>query len=178
MVIKNYLKAKRAIQDTTICMQLLKQESITHYQLSLNVDDIANDQIVCIESMKLSLLAKSCLCPGLVVMITNLIKSSLDPPKKLESFESKNWNWLNDYWSGKKYEIYRIEIPSSYCDQQFCSIANDVYKEEGLLLFALEIVVNAKQSGDILLNPGNFKLPKPKSSSNKYTYYGYIMAAD
>ena len=33
--------------------------------------------------MKLSLLAKSCLCPGLVALITNLIKSS-DPPKKLQ----------------------------------------------------------------------------------------------
>ena len=31
--------------------------------------------------MKLSLLAKS--CPGLVALITNLIKSS-DPPKKLQ----------------------------------------------------------------------------------------------
>ena len=133
---------------------------------------------MCIEQLKLSLLAKSCLCPGLVVLITNLIKSSHDPPKKLESYDSSNWRWLYDYWSGKKYEIYRIEIPPSFADQQFCTIANDVYKEEGLLLFALEIVVNDKQSGDILLNPGQYKLPKPHSSSNKYTYYGYIMAAD
>jgi hypothetical protein len=93
-------------------MQLLKPESITHYELSLNKEDLKNDQIVCIESMKLSLLAKSCLCPGLVVLITNLIKSSKDPPKEfLEQKKNKNWKWLHYYWQGIKYEIYRIELP-------------------------------------------------------------------
>lgn len=51
-----------------------------------------------------------------------------------------------------------------------------MYKEEGLLLFALEIVLNDRISGDILLNPGAYKLPKPHSSSNRYTYFGYIIA--
>jgi len=177
MVIKNYLSQRNA--NTHLCMQLLKPESITHYKLSLNEEERKNenDQIVCIESMKLSLLAKSCLCPGLVALVTNLIKSSLDPPKKLQNNkDSKNWRWLYDYWNGKKYEIYKIEIPSSFCEQSFCTIANDVYKEEGLLLFALEICVNGKRSGDILLNPGPYKLPKPHSSNTQYNYFGYLIA--
>jgi len=80
MVIKSYLNSKmeekNAAISTQVCMQLLKPESIAHYELSLNKEDIKNDQIVCIESLKLSLLAKSCLCPGLVTLITNLIRSS------------------------------------------------------------------------------------------------------
>ena len=64
-------------------MQLLKPESITHYELSFSKEEIKKDQIICIESMKLSLLAKSCLCPGLVALITNLIKSSAEPPERL-----------------------------------------------------------------------------------------------
>ena len=83
-----------------------------------------------------------------------------------------------DYYSGKEYEIYRIKIPLSYADKEFCEIVNDVYQEEGLLLFALEVVVNGKDSGEILLNPGNYKLPKPFSSKIKYRYYGYIIASD
>lgn len=76
--------------------------------------------------MKLSLLAKSCLCPGLVALITNLIKSSKEPPEELEemvmdktgsSKKQDNWRWLHDYWSGKKYEIYRIEIPITFANQ-------------------------------------------------------------
>lgn len=66
------------------------------------------------------------------------------------------------------FEIYRTAIPKSYADKSFCDIANDVYKDHGLLLFALEVVVNERESGDILLNPGNYKLPKPFSRSNKY----------
>lgn len=110
--------------------------------------------------MKLSLLAKSCLCPGLVVLICNLIKSSVDCPKEIENrCTDPNWSWLFEYCCGKGNEIYRVEIPASYCGQQFCNISNDVYKEKGFLLIALEIVVNDQLTGDILLNPGSYKLP-------------------
>jgi hypothetical protein len=160
-------------------MQLLKPESITHYQLSLNMEEKKNDQIVCIEQIKLSLLAKSCLCPGLVALITNLIKSSINTTRDIESKKSKkNWQWLHDYWLGKRYEIYRVGIPASYADQSFYYIANEVFKEKGYVLFALEIALNDKPSGDILINPGDFKLPRPQSQSIRYTYYGYIIAPD
>lgn len=55
--------------------------------------------------MKLSLLAKSCLCPGLVALVTNLIKSSADPPPR-KQMTARDWDWLFNYWQGKKYEIY------------------------------------------------------------------------
>ena len=135
--------------------------------------------------MKLSLLAKSCLCPGLVALITNLIKSSKEPPEELEERVSgrgqENWRWLFDYWSGKKYEIYRIEIPRSFASQPFNSIAKQVYKQTGFILFALEIVVGENVNGDILLNPGSQRLPKPSNRNGlhiKYTYFGYIIAPD
>lgn len=63
-------------------------------------------------------------------------------------------------------------------EKRFCEISNNIYKESGLLLFALEIVVNGKENGEILLNPGNYKLPKPFSAKNKYEYVGYILASD
>jgi hypothetical protein len=189
MFIKKYLvKYQNNEHQTMLCMQLLRYVGITHYEISCT-EETKDDQIVCIESLKLCLLAKSCLCPGLVVLITNLIKSSLNS-KKIDDFleekkEDTNYKWLHEYWEGKKFEIYRIQIPSSYADRSFCEIANEIYKYDSLLLFALEIVVNkrdstAKQktSGDILLNPGKYKLPKPFSKNNKYTYYGYIIADD
>lgn len=158
-------------------MQLLAPESITHYELSLS-SDIKNDQIVCIESLKLALLAKSCLCPGLVVLITNLIKSSGEVNDDVEERkEEPAFGWLYNYWKGKQFEIYRVSIPKSFAGHMFCDIVSNVYKDRGLLLFALEIVVNGK-SGDILLNPGNYKLPKPFSWHNEYQYFGYIIAPD
>ena len=52
--------------------------------------------MVCVDELKLSLLAKSCLCPGLVAMISNLITSSGEPKADLES------KWLEEYWKGNK----------------------------------------------------------------------------
>lgn len=160
-------------------MQLLRPDSITHYELSLSPEEIQTDQIVCIESMKLSLLAKSCICPGLIVLINNLIKSSEDPDEKVEQQkDDPNYQWLWEYWNGKQFEIYQIVIPLSCADKRFCEIANNIYKEHGLLLFALEIVVNGEENGEILLNPGNYKLPRPFSKKNEYKYVGYILASD
>ena len=36
----------------------------------------------------------------------------------------------------------------------------------------------SKKSGDILLNPGDYRLPRPRNANNKYAYYGYIVAED
>ena len=38
--------------------------------------------------------------------------------------------------------------------------------------------MNGKQSGEILLNPGDYKLPKPLSKKYRYQYFGYIIADD
>ena len=78
---------------------------------------------------------------------------------------------------GKQYEIYRVKIPNSYAGRNFCDIVSNVYKDHGSLLFALEISVNSLK-GDILLNPGDYKLPKPYSPNNRYEYFGYIIADD
>lgn len=65
-----------------------------HYYLSLT-KSTKNDQVICIEELKMSLLAKSCLCPGLITVISNLITSSEEPNKKEIEYE-----WLEDYWHG------------------------------------------------------------------------------
>ena len=128
--------------------------------------------------MKLSLLAKSCLCPGLVVLVANLIKSSADPPDSLLRRSGKDWEWLKEYWNGKKYEIYKVPLSPAYANKQFCMIASDVYKDLGLLLFGLEISVMNEQHGTILLNPGRYKLPKPVNKNVWYNYWGYVIASD
>lgn len=73
MVIKKYLKTHEN-SHCKVRLQLLKPESIMHYELSLN-KETKDDQIVCIENLKLSLLAKSCSTPGLISLVSNLIKS-------------------------------------------------------------------------------------------------------
>ena len=72
-----------------------------------------------------------------------MFQFNTDPPDKLVSRkDDPNWSWLHEYWEGKSNEIYRVEIPALFCGDQFSNIANDVYKEKGLLLIALEVVVD------------------------------------
>jgi hypothetical protein len=92
MVIKKYLK-QQGQNRTRFCMQLLRHEGKTHYYLSLN-KQTKQDQVICIEELKMSLLAKSCLCPGLITVISNLITSSGDPPH----INELPYQWLHQYW--------------------------------------------------------------------------------
>ena len=150
--------------------------SCMHYELSLN-KETKNDQIVCVESLKLSLLAKSCLTPGLVALITNLVKSSEDPPEEQRLPKGAEWEWLPEYWEGKSFEIYRVQIPKDCVKSKFCELSNFVFNRYGTVLFAIEIVENDKQHGPILLNPGSFELP-PNKDKTVYTYFGYVIAGD
>lgn len=79
-MIKKYLKSNN-VSNVKICMQLLRPEGKSHYYLSLNKQS-SSDQVICVEELKLSLLAKSCLCSGLIAFFTNLITSSGDVPRK------------------------------------------------------------------------------------------------
>ena len=124
-------------------------------------------KIVCVDELKLSLLSKSCLCPGLVALISNLISSSNDPD------ESKiNSEWLVDYWKGKAYEIYQISIDEHFQGKTFSWLAKKIYEKFKAILFALEIKINDKCS-KIIPNPGNFKIP---NALPRRSIFGYIFA--
>jgi len=80
-----------------------------HYEMSLN-KEINKHQVICIESLKLSLFAKSCVTPGLISLFSNLIKSESPPDPNIKGNypEGQKWEWLPEYWEGKRYEIYKI----------------------------------------------------------------------
>ena len=57
-----------------LCMQLIKPESKTHYYSAMNIK--SNDQLIIVEEIKMNLLAKSCFSPGIIAMISNMVKTS------------------------------------------------------------------------------------------------------
>ena len=78
------LAMKKYVNDETgdnlrLCMQLIKPESKQHYTSSnAPQNQITEDQIVIVEDVKMSLLAKSCYAPGIIALISNLIMSTGD----------------------------------------------------------------------------------------------------
>lgn len=146
-------------------MQLLRSEGKTHYILSLN-KQVKNDQVVCIEELKLSLLAKSCLCPGLIALITNLIKSSADVDEK-----NLNYSWLKEYSHGKGFEIYKTPLSQKFNGLTFSKASRLIYRNFNAILFAID-VVDDKENSAICINPGKLKLP------DRGKLVGYIIASD
>lgn len=122
--------------------------------------------MLCVEELKLNLLAKSCLCPGLVSFIANLIASSGEPPKRSESDNA----WLEDYWHGKGYEVYQVNIACEFHGEKFSYVAAKIYRNFRAILFALEL--GSGESTQIYNNPGDLVLPK----GAKIT--GYVISED
>lgn len=101
-----------------MCVQFLRPDSYTLYELSLAPEEINTDNVICTESLNLSLLSKSCVCFGLVVLVNNPTKSSEGPDSDLEEIKyDPNYQFLYEGWNhnlyltGRQYEIFKIEIP-------------------------------------------------------------------
>ena len=63
-----------------------------HYLKSVSKNKRRNDQIIVIEEIKMNLLAKSCFCPGIISMMSNLISSF---SQDIADFDEEAW--LKEY---------------------------------------------------------------------------------
>jgi hypothetical protein len=71
----------------------------------------------------MNLIAKSCFCPGLISLLSNLIKSFEDNQNSL--FVDQ---WLSEYKVGLEHEIYRVELNNNFAGFKFITMAGLVYE--------------------------------------------------
>ena len=172
LYIKKYF-IKKSLPDPAIYLQLIKPESKVHYfngidSLSLN-NNIIKDRLIIIEEIKMNLLSKSCLSPGIIPLIANLVRSS-------GSSEKTEYLWLNEYLEGLEQEIYRTELNEYFKDRTFAQIAKLIYKIFDAIVFALEIEINGKTV--IFLNPGGFYIQKFFEPRDDVKFYIYVICSD
>ena len=134
-----------------ICLQLNKQENCQHYFIALQdkyKKNMQPDILLVIESLKMNLLSKSCLTPGIISLISNLVISS--GYKKITSPNESDW--LKEYIEGQQYEIYKYNgLRGELLFYSFEGIAQELYMKYHAVLIALEI--NYKGGTLIKLNP-------------------------
>ena len=94
-----------------------------------------SDIAVCLNELKLGLLAQSCLCPGFSTLIANLFYTSDFPA--LTSFEGLN-AWKEDYIEGASNEIYTTHFSPSFEGKNFQETAHICYNKLKLILLAFE----------------------------------------
>jgi len=117
----------------------------------------------------MNLLSKSCIIPGIIPLITNLISSS-GSGKKTE------FAWMDEYLDGTGNEIYRAKLNEHFKNNTFCQLAKKIYEEYDAIAFALEIDIKGKTI--ISLNPGDFFIGKTNDEREDVKFYIYLICAD
>ena len=122
-----------------ICLQLNRPESTNYYYSTLQLKyhkRMLPDKLLVIEHIKMNLLSKSCLTPGIISLISNLVISS-----SAENAFSKNEpEWLKEYTEGQQYEIYRYNgIEGDLLFYSFQELTLEIYNKFHGILIALEI---------------------------------------
>ncbi|KAE9006992.1 hypothetical protein PR001_g17078 [Phytophthora rubi] len=99
------------------------------------INGVDADQLLCLDQIKISLLAKSCLCPGLVTLISNLFRSST-----LVNRETLT-SWEQEYAEGMALEVYATTLPSVFHGLTFsqaCELLYNISYGEVILLAVYE----------------------------------------
>ena len=133
-----------------ICLQLNKPDSISHFYNSFQPfykKIMKPDQLIVIESLKMNLLSKSCITPGIMALVTNLVMTAGDVD------EANQDDWMKEYSDGRGHEIYRIQLKEYYFKFTFMEVVENIYNEGQVIAFALEIEVGGISI--IKLNPSN-----------------------
>ncbi|KAG1706865.1 hypothetical protein DVH05_027716 [Phytophthora capsici] len=99
------------------------------------ISGVDADQLLCLDQIKISLLAKSCLCPGLVTLISNLFRSSSLVNHQILT------NWEQEYAEGMALEVYATTLPSVFHGLTFsqaCELLYNISYGEVILLAVYE----------------------------------------
>ena len=122
-----------------ICLQLNRPESTNYYYSTLQLKYhkcMLPDKLLVIEHIKMNLLSKSCLTPGIISLISNLVISSTAE----NNFSKNEPEWLKEYTEGQQYEIYKYNnIEGDLLFYSFHELAQEIYNKFHGILIALEI---------------------------------------
>ncbi|ETV97845.1 hypothetical protein H310_09183 [Aphanomyces invadans] len=146
----------------------LRNDNIRH-MLSAGVD---RDSIVCEETMKMGVMARSCACPGYATFLSNLSSClSLNRPKMNShnapfNLRSKAVHtgdlastpstaaqpWMDHYLAGASREFYVVSLSKEFADMTFRDVAKQIFARSkgAAVLIAVEVVVEDPTGQDAL----------------------------
>jgi hypothetical protein len=105
------------------------------------------DHIMPLDRIKYAALAQACICPGLIALLSNMIRTHGEPKTMGEP-------WLREYVGGMSHEVYRMPFSRDFIGQTFSDSARVVYRQLGLTLLAVETNSFGDSEPHLLLNPG------------------------
>ena len=191
--IRRFIRSKSS-NDPLFCLQLIRPENRRH--LAIEDPDADKELVVCLNEMKMGIIAKTCMYPGTSTLIFNLLISFADDDEEEEESSKKlkkegddsdsdsdedtesddgetDERWLLEYGKGCDWEIYTTEMASVFEGARFIELAQSLYSKLGVVLFALKIrELQGKNIVRVLLNPSDYVIP----SKDKCFVEGFVMA--
>lgn len=146
------VSVKNTTTEIPVIIQLLHSASKNQVE---NIDgwNEGHDIALCLNELKLGLLAQSCMCPGFSTLVANLFYTSDFP--KLKFFELNAWK--KHYIKGASNEIYCCTFSRTFEGKPFHRVARICYNKLGLVLLALE--VKDGNTCKFYINPSPHKYP-------------------
>ena len=176
-------------------LQLIRPENRQHLSSSSsttrNFGQEYKEVIVGISELKMGIMAKSVLNPGISALICNLISSfseldeedEEDEEDEDESGEIRDKvqqmtleNWISEYSMGCDWEIYSTKLSRIFTGNTFSSVAHSIYSKLGIVLMGLKLTQKDSKYTSarpkILLNPHDLVIP----SQDEYDILGFVIA--
>ncbi|CAE7501356.1 slo, partial [Symbiodinium microadriaticum] len=184
--IRRYITSTQSC-DPLFCLQLIRPENRRH--LSSEDPDSDKELVVCLNEMKMGVIAKTCVFPGTGTMIFNLLTSFADNDDEdddegdgngpgsdedcSDDAEGEGGGWMQEYQRGCDWEIYTTEMADVFEGARFAVLAQNLYSKLGVVLFALRIrELKGKGHVRVLLNPADYVIP----AKDKFFIEGFVIA--
>ncbi|KAJ2823734.1 hypothetical protein GGI24_003606, partial [Coemansia furcata] len=157
LAVRKYLKGhgdtKRAVP---IYAQVLLPETTLHLEYLA-------DHVICVEELRLGLLARSVMVPGfasLLQLLTASIPDNTTEPLIRVAGRYKQ-EWLAEYAQSMSHEIYATRVSSIFNGVKFQKAAQAIFQRTGATLFAIRVPDRREgaspEDGRIMLNPAGYE---------------------
>ncbi|KAJ2412607.1 hypothetical protein GGI10_003585 [Coemansia sp. RSA 2530] len=157
LAVRKYLKghgdAKRPVP---IYAQVLLPETTLHLEYLA-------DHVICVEELRLGLLARSVMVPGfasLLQLLTASIPNNTTDPLIRVAGRYKQ-EWLAEYARSMSHEIYATRVSSIFNGVKFQKAAQVIFQRTGATLFAIRVPDRSEgadpDDGRIMLNPAGYE---------------------
>lgn len=179
------------------CTQLIRPENRKHLLGDLedyeSITQSYHDVSICLNEIKMKILAKSTLYPGVCTFLLNLLStidlSSRSNSEKEQLNQSINCEinpddceeteadllrdgWISEYEEGCDYEVYTTELADIFYGTKFIELSYTLYDKLGVVLFGLRVEDIKTKQVAVLLNPKDYFIP----SKEDYSVLAFVLA--
>lgn len=153
-----------------IFMQVIRPENRKH--MISEYEDDCGDIVLCLNELKMGIIAQSVINPGTSALIMNIIASFADNEdedadggvKEIEVIDdNETGTWLGEYERGCDWEIYVTALDKSLVGLSFAQMSLLIYQKKGIVVFGIRIL--QKGTWHTLLNPATFVIPENSEST-------------